>query len=113
MRRFRGVVTQRDPMVRATIRGARLATGKHARSRCVMGGTLDALHLAMSDTHQAIGQADIPLDFTQFLSHRLGLETSATLSVLGSYLLSFEPQRRYPRQGGSARVDAALHAPTL
>jgi hypothetical protein len=38
---------------------------------------------------------ELPLDFTQFLSQRLRLEPPATLAVLGSFLLTFEPSGNY------------------
>lgn len=35
--------------------------------------------------------SELPMDFTQFLSTRLGMETSTALSLLGAFLLTFEP----------------------
>lgn len=44
----------------------------------------------MSQHHEG-ELAELPTDFTQFLSCRLGMETSRALSLLGSFLLTFEP----------------------
>lgn len=51
--------------------------------------------MGMSEKDEGETFTDLPLDFTQFLSGRLGLDASATLSTLGSYLLSFEPRGEY------------------
>ena len=47
--------------------------------------------------------SDVPLDFTQFLSGRLGLSTSSTLSMLGSFLVDFQPSGHRPELVLSAR----------
>lgn len=50
----------------------------------------------MSEKHEGKTVGELPLDFTQFLSGRLGTDTGATLSVLGAFLVSFEPSGRRP-----------------
>jgi len=60
----------------------------------------------MSEKHVVSRSDEIPLDFTQYLSRRLGLETQTTLSMLGSFLLSFEP-----KTSGSASSGAQSPAP--
>jgi hypothetical protein len=37
------------------------------------------------------GVDEIPLDFAEFLSRRQGVETGKALSMLGSFLLAYEP----------------------
>jgi hypothetical protein len=49
----------------------------------------------MSDKPDWERSGELPLDFTQFLSGRLGVETSRTLAMLGSFLVEFEPSRRH------------------
>ena len=44
----------------------------------------------MSETNEGAISSELPLDFTLFLSGRLGLDPSAILSTLGNFLLSFE-----------------------
>jgi hypothetical protein len=58
------------------------------------------MHLAQAMLDApASGQAsELPLDFTQFLSERLSLEPPATLAMLGTFLLNFEPARPRPLQ---------------
>ena len=34
---------------------------------------------------------EVPLDFAEFLSRRQGVEASKALSMLGSFLLAYEP----------------------
>jgi hypothetical protein len=51
----------------------------------------------MSDKPEGERSGELPLDFTQFLSRRLGVETSRTLAMLGSFLVEFEPSRRHER----------------
>jgi len=67
----------------------------------------------MSEKDEGETLTDLPLDFTQFLSGRLGLGTSATLSELGSYLLSFEPRGEYSSRVGAVRssLQPALYDP--
>jgi hypothetical protein len=72
------------------------------RSRFVCG-TLDAVASGMSEKHEGERVGELPLDFTQFLSRRLGMEAGHTLSVLGSFLLSFEPSGRHPSGATSSR----------
>lgn len=48
----------------------------------------------MSETHESTTVCELPLDFTQFLSARLGTDTGEALSALGSFLLAFEPSAR-------------------
>lgn len=54
----------------------------------------------MSETHESTTVCELPLDFTQFLSARLGTERGEALSVLGAFLLTFEPSTR--RVGGAS-----------
>ena len=56
------------------------------------------MHLGplMPETHRGEPSDDLPLDFTGFLSHRLGVERDLALSVLGAFLLEFEPSHRPP-----------------
>jgi hypothetical protein len=51
----------------------------------------------MSDKPEGERSGELPLDFTQFLSGRLGVETSRTLAMLGSFLVEFESSRRRGR----------------
>ena len=51
----------------------------------------------MSDKPEGERSGELPLDFTQFLSGRLGVETSRTLAMLGSFLVEFESSRRHAR----------------
>jgi hypothetical protein len=51
----------------------------------------------MPQLHQRTSATDLPLDFTEFLSARLGLERAATLSLLGEYLLGLETAKRTTR----------------
>lgn len=55
----------------------------------------------MSERQEGESFGDLPLDFTRYLSGRLGVEEPVTLSVLGSFLLSFEPTSRRPEQRAS------------
>ncbi len=53
---------------------------------------------------------DVPLDFAEFLSRRQGVETGKALSMLGSFLLAYEPlcgDARGPL--GRAQSSAAFH----
>jgi len=50
----------------------------------------------MLDAPNSHATPELPLDFTQFLSERLSLEPPATLAVLGTFLLNFEPSGSYP-----------------
>lgn len=59
-------------------------------------GTLDAKRSGMSEKHEGKTAGDLPLDFTQFLSGRLGTDAGAALSALGAFLVSFEPSGRRP-----------------
>ncbi|HYQ28232.1 MAG TPA: hypothetical protein VER04_13470 [Polyangiaceae bacterium] len=34
---------------------------------------------------------EVPLDFSEFLGKRLGVETGTALSLLGAFLVTFEP----------------------
>lgn len=61
-------------------------------------GTLDALAQAMLDELASEQASELPLDFTRFLSQRLSLEPPATLAMLGTFLLTFEPTRVRPQQ---------------
>jgi hypothetical protein len=58
------------------------------------------MHLAQSMLDAAATEqaTELPLDFTQFLSERLSLEPPATLAMLGTFLLNFEPTRPRPKQ---------------
>lgn len=47
--------------------------------------------------HTQAELSELPTDFTQFLSTRLGMETSTALSLLGSFLLTFEPATGHHR----------------
>ena len=47
--------------------------------------------LGMSEMEQGGSTDEVPLDFTEFLSRRLGMETGNALAVLGSFLITFEP----------------------
>ncbi|RYZ08364.1 MAG: hypothetical protein EOO73_07895 [Myxococcales bacterium] len=60
----------------------------------------------MSETHESTTVCELPLDFTQFLSARLGTELGEALSVLGSFLLTFEPSER---RAGSALLRPSPH----
>ena len=48
----------------------------------------------MSEMQHGSSVDEVPLDFTEFLSRRLGMETGTALSVLGSFLLTFQPLGR-------------------
>lgn len=48
----------------------------------------------MSETHEGTTVGELPLDFTQFLSARLGTDSGEALSALGTFLLTFEPSER-------------------
>jgi hypothetical protein len=58
------------------------------------------MHLAqaMLDAPASEHASELPLDFTQFLSERLSLEPPATLAMLGTFLLNFEPTRPRPQR---------------
>jgi hypothetical protein len=62
------------------------------------------MHLGRTMLDEAVGTAtsELPLDFTQFLSQRLHLEPPATLAVLGSFLLTFEPSTSCRRLTGDS-----------
>lgn len=45
----------------------------------------------MLETQEGTTASELPLDFTQFLSSRLGTDAGNTLSLLGTFLLEFEP----------------------
>jgi hypothetical protein len=49
---------------------------------------------------------EVPLDFAEFLSRRLGVEPGKALSLLGSFLVSFEPLGNVP---GRSPRPAAFH----
>jgi hypothetical protein len=55
----------------------------------------------MSEMQQGGSVEEMPLDFTEFLSRRLGTETGTTLSVLGAFLLTFEPQGPVPARAAT------------
>lgn len=55
----------------------------------------------MLGQQESEARPELPLDFTQFLSNRLRLEPPATLAMLGTFLLSFEPTGSHPRFGAS------------
>lgn len=44
---------------------------------------------------------EVPLDFTEFLSRRLGVETGMALSVLGTFLVAFEPLGSLPARASA------------
>jgi hypothetical protein len=54
----------------------------------------------MSETHESTTFGELPLDFTQFLSARRGMDSGEVLSALGAFLLTFEPSDR--RAGGAS-----------
>lgn len=62
----------------------------------------------MLDQRERKTRSEPPLDFTQFLSSRLNLDTPATLAVLGSFLLTFEPSGKYAKPRGAS--DSALRS---
>lgn len=69
----------------------------------VAPGTLDAITSGMSEKHDASLMPDPSLDFTHFLSGRLGTDANTALSALGAFLLTFEPSWRrstLPRDHG-------------
>lgn len=72
-------------------------------ARTGLGARLMQTLPRMSEKHEGEALGELPLDFTQFLSSRLGMEASAALSILGSYLLNFEPAGRYPRLDAGSR----------
>jgi hypothetical protein len=84
---------------------AKIAAGK----REAEAGTLDAITQVMSEMQQRGSVEDTPLDFTEFLSRRLGMETGTTLSMLGAFLLTFEPQG----PGSAPSAARALPPPAL
>lgn len=50
----------------------------------------------MSEMQAGDRVEEVPLDFAEFLSRRLGVETGSALSMLGSFLLTFEPHGKHP-----------------
>jgi hypothetical protein len=58
----------------------------------------------MSETTESTTVCELPLDFTQFLSARLGTDSGEALSALGAFLLAFEPSER--------RLDGAMLRPS-
>lgn len=52
---------------------------------------------------------EVPLDFAEFLSRRQGLETGKALSMLGSFLLTYEPRNGARAQLGRGQSSAGLH----
>jgi len=62
----------------------------------------------MSEMQQGGSVDEMPLDFTEYLSRRLGMETGPVLSVLGAFLLTFEPQGT-----SQARAATPLQQPAL
>jgi hypothetical protein len=48
----------------------------------------------------------LPLDFTEFLSHRLNVHPSEAVSLLGECLVEYEPQQRYEIVVGPAAYAA-------
>jgi hypothetical protein len=55
----------------------------------------------MSEMQQGGSVEEVPLDFTEFLSRRLGMEQGPALSVLGSFLLTFEPSGPAPTRAAA------------
>jgi len=56
----------------------------------------------MSEKHDATASPDLSVDFTQFLSGRLGTDVNTALAALGAFLMTFEPSwRRAPVPRGS------------
>jgi hypothetical protein len=55
-------------------------------------------------------EQDLPLDFTRFLSGRLGMEPGGTLALLGDFLLEFEPSGRH-HSGEAPSIFAAASSP--
>ncbi len=45
----------------------------------------------MSEPSSSNRIEDMPLDFAEFLSRRHGVETGKALSMLGSFLVTYEP----------------------
>ncbi len=60
----------------------------------------------MSETFEGTTVGELPLDFTQFLSARLGTDTNEALLALGSFLLTFESSGR---RSGGASLRPSLH----
>jgi len=53
---------------------------------------------------------EVPPDFAEFLSRRQGVETGKALSMLGSFLLAYEPLSGGARApAGRAQSSAACH----
>ena len=53
---------------------------------------------------------EVPLDFAEFLSRRQGVETGKALSMLGSFLLAYEPRGGQGRALlGREQSSAAFH----
>ena len=52
---------------------------------------------------------EVPLDFAEFLSRRQGVETGKALSMLGSFLLAYEPRGGERAQLGRGQSSAAFH----
>jgi hypothetical protein len=52
---------------------------------------VDANPSIMSEMQEGNRVEEVPLDFGEFLSLRLGVETGKALSLLGAFLLTFEP----------------------
>ena len=50
----------------------------------------------MLETQEGDWVKDVPLDFGEFLSERLGVETGKALALLGAFLLTFEPTGQFP-----------------
>jgi len=52
---------------------------------------------------------EVPLDFAEFLSRRQGVETGKALSMLGSFLLAYEPLGGEPALLGRGQSSAMFH----
>lgn len=66
--------------------------------------------LAMSENFAT--EQELPLDFTRFLSGRLGMEPDGILAVLGEFLLGFEPSARPPAGALSTFASASFSEPS-
>lgn len=65
----------------------------------------------MLELSSVAGVDDVPLDFGEFLGRRLGVETGKALSLLGSFLITFEPLAgtRAHRSAERTEAPAAFH----
>ena len=57
-------------------------------------------------------EQELPLDFTRFLSGRLGMEPDGTLALLGTFLIEFEPTARPPVGAPSTFASASPSDPS-